>query len=64
MTRTLRQSLLHALILTIAAAANARAQDPIVPPDAKVEKIFEGKFLTEGVTSAPDGTMYFSEITF
>jgi gluconolactonase len=54
-------------LLTIAAAAlavPAYAQDPIVPPDAKLEKIYEGKFLTEGVTSAPDGTMYFSEITF
>jgi gluconolactonase len=37
----------------------------IVPPDAKLEKIFDkGVVLTEGVASAPDGTIYFSDITF
>ncbi|HEX5103740.1 MAG TPA: hypothetical protein VFV87_08025, partial [Pirellulaceae bacterium] len=45
-------------------SAVARAQEPIVPPDAKLEKLFEGQYLTEGVTAAPDGTIYFSEITF
>jgi len=40
------------------------AQDPIVPPDAKLEKLFEGKVLTEGVAAGHDGFMYFSEITF
>ena len=40
------------------------AQDPIVPPDAKLEKLFESKVLTEGVAVAPDGMVYFSEITF
>lgn len=38
---------------------------PIVPEDAKLEKIFdEGMVLTEGVAVAPDGTVYFSDITF
>lgn len=41
-----------------------RADDPIVPPDAKVEKLFESHVLTEGVSVAPDGMVYFSEITF
>src|SRR5687768_9965016 len=46
-------------------AAPARAADPIVPPDAKVEKLFEGCLvLTEGVAVAPDGMVYFSDITF
>ena len=40
------------------------AQEPIVPPDAKLEKLFESKVLTEGVSVAPDGMVYFSEITF
>ena len=40
------------------------AQDPIVPPDAQLEKLFESKVLTEGVAVAPDGMVYFSEITF
>jgi gluconolactonase len=40
------------------------ADEPIVPPDAKVEKLFESKVLTEGVCVALDGMVYFSEITF
>ncbi len=40
------------------------AQGPIVPPDAQLEKLFESKVLTEGVAIAPDGMVYFSEITF
>ncbi len=40
------------------------AQGPIVPADAKLEKLFESKVLTEGVSVAPDGMVYFSEITF
>jgi gluconolactonase len=39
-------------------------QTPIVPPDAKLEKLFEGITLTEGVAVAPDGMVYFSDITF
>lgn len=42
----------------------ALAQPSIVPADAQVEKLFAGKYLTEGVTVAPDGLVYFSEITF
>ena len=39
----------------------AVAADPIVPPDSKVETIFEGGLvLTEGVAVAPDGMVYFS----
>jgi gluconolactonase len=41
------------------------AADPVVPPDAKLEKIFDGGLvLTEGVCVAPDGMVYFSDITF
>src|SRR5262245_23118446 len=43
----------------------ARAADPLVPKDAKLEKLFDaGKILTEGVAVAPDGMVYFSDITF
>jgi gluconolactonase len=56
--------LLFSILAGLLASSIAIGQEPIVPPDAKLEKIFEGQFLTEGVTSAPDGTMYFSEITF
>lgn len=44
--------------------SQANADDPIVPPDAKLEKLFETNVLTEGVSVAPDGMVYFSEITF
>lgn len=41
-----------------------QAAEPIVPADAKLEKLFESRVLTEGVSVAPDGMVYFSEITF
>jgi gluconolactonase len=54
--------------LAIAAALTATgsliAAEPIVPPDAKLEKLFESRVLTEGVSVAMDGMVYFSEITF
>jgi gluconolactonase len=40
------------------------ADEPIVPVGAHVEKLFESRVLTEGVSVAPDGMVYFSEITF
>lgn len=40
------------------------AAEPIVPPGAELEKLFEGIVLTEGVAVAPDGLVYFSDITF
>src|SRR5205809_3381141 len=53
------------LILLLLAALPVRAQQPIVPPDAKLEKLFDGGLvLTEGVAVAPDGMVYFSDITF
>lgn len=45
-------------------APRAAAVDPIVAPDAKVEKLFEATVLSEGVAVAPDGMVYFSDITF
>jgi gluconolactonase len=49
-----------ALMLLLVRAAFG--QSPIVPPGAKVEKIFDGgPTFTEGVVSAPDGMIYFSE---
>ena len=59
--------LLRPLVMSLAlvcVASLLRAQDPVVPPDAKLEKLFEGKVLTEGVAAGHDGMMYFSEITF
>jgi gluconolactonase len=42
-----------------------QSQDPIVPPGAKLERLFDGGLvLSEGVAVAPDGMVYFSDITF
>ncbi len=43
---------------------SSRAAEPIVPEGARLEKLFEGVVLTEGVAVAPDGMVYFSDITF
>lgn len=54
-----------AILILFAVALPAAAQNAIVPEDAKLEKIFDGGLvLTEGVASAPDGMIYFSDITF
>src|SRR5438132_13384048 len=52
--------------LTIGFVTQSPAQDnPIVPKVAKLELLFDGGVaLTEGCVSAPDGTIYFSDITF
>jgi gluconolactonase len=36
----------------------------ILPEGAKLEMLFTGGVLTEGAASAPDGAIYFSDITF
>jgi gluconolactonase len=53
------------LILSMPLSAAAGQKRPIVPPDAKLEQLFDGGLvLTEGVAVAPDGMVYFSDITF
>lgn len=52
------------LMLSANASVPVQAAEPIVPADAKLEKLFESRVLTEGVSVAPDGMVYFSEITF
>lgn len=52
------------LTLMMGLSATLQAAEPIVPRGAKLEKIFEGITLTEGVSVAPDGMVYFSDITF
>ena len=52
-------------LLVFALTFPVAAAEPILPPDAKLEKIFDaGLVLTEGVAVAPDGMVYFSDITF
>jgi gluconolactonase len=53
------------LVVVLLLASAAPAVEPCVPPDAKLEKLFDGGLvLTEGVAVAPDGMVYFSDITF
>lgn len=61
---TLRKLSLLSCVVLASVASQAFADDPIVPAGAKPEKIFEGITLTEGVAAAPDGMIYFSDITF
>ena len=51
------------LLLLAAAALPAAAQQPVVPTEPRVEKVFDGGFFLEGPTAAPDGSIYFSDIT-
>jgi gluconolactonase len=54
-----------ALLVLALFATTAAAADPIVPSGAKLETLFDGGLvLTEGVAAAPDGMVYFSDITF
>src|SRR5437870_9149806 len=53
------------LAVLLVSGLPAAAQTDIVPADAKLEKVFDGGMvLTEGVAVAPDGLVYFSDITF
>ncbi|MDE0089096.1 MAG: SMP-30/gluconolactonase/LRE family protein [Candidatus Poribacteria bacterium] len=38
--------------------------EEILPADSKLEEVFRDAHFTEGPTVAPDGTVYFSDITF
>lgn len=43
---------------------HAADSNPIFVPDAELKELFNGAHFTEGVSVAPDGTVYFSDITF
>jgi gluconolactonase len=66
----LLRSHLVALVLVVAptlchAQAKPSGDPDIIPDGAQLELVFDGaSVLTEGVASAPDGTIYFSDITF
>jgi gluconolactonase len=44
--------------------AGPSGDESIVSHDAKIETLFDGAFFTEGPAVAPDGSVYFSDITF
>src|SRR3954453_17960427 len=67
----MRRSALSAtvVLILVASAMAAVAADDLVPPGSKLELLYTRSApikggLTEGVTAAPDGSMYFSEIPF
>lgn len=62
--KQLPSHVLGGMLMVFVNFAAAFAADPIVTSDAKLEKLFEGITLTEGVAVAPDGQVYFSDITF
>lgn len=56
-------------VLTVLSVGVAVAQVPtgdeeILPAGARLEVLHEGAFFTEGAAVAPDGSVYFSDITF
>lgn len=62
--RRMRLLVLLSCLLNSFWVLDISAKGPIIPKNAKLEKLFEGITLTEGVAVAPDGMVYFSDITF
>jgi gluconolactonase len=52
------------ICLFAAALVSATLQAQYFVPGDKLEKLYEGSHLTEGVAVAPDGSVFFSDITF
>ena len=50
-------------MLVVLTAALLAQERPIVAPTAKLERLFGDGFFTEGPAPAPDGSVYFSDIT-
>ena len=50
--------------VSVSAQEAPRGDPSIISPDARLEKVFGEGFFTEGPAVAPDGTVYFSDITF
>ena len=52
-----------ALTVILGSVPGIASAQSIVPADAKVEKVFGGGVFLEGPAAAPDGSIYFSDIT-
>src|SRR5688572_29969816 len=57
------QSLMQMILVLLAAVTASQAPGQIFSPGARLEKLYEGGHLTEGVAAGPDGAIYFSDIT-
>src|SRR5262245_13229636 len=51
------------IVLASLTSAQAQAPNPIVPATSKLEKVFDAGVFLEGPAAAPDGSIYFSDLT-
>ena len=64
MSQSLISAIAAGFALAPALIGNAASHNAIFAPDAELKELFNGAHFTEGVSVAPDGTVYFSDITF
>jgi gluconolactonase len=55
-------TLLFVLSLSVPTALRGRAGEPLIPPDAKLELLWDRGEFTEGPAHGPEGCIYFSDI--
>ena len=63
-SQTLVCAVAAGIALTPTLIGYAANSDPVVAPGAELKELFNGAHFTEGVSVAPDGMVYFSDITF
>jgi len=58
--------LVIAILVAVGIASASQGGDPsaIVGPDPQLERVFDGGYFLEGPAAAPDGSIYFSDITY
>jgi gluconolactonase len=65
-TKRLSRVLSIAVLIGLGISSPSQGEEPsaIVAEGAQLEKVFDGGHFLEGPAAAPDGTIYFSDITF
>ena len=63
-SQTLACAVAAGLALAPALIGNTAGHNDILASGAELKELFNGAHFTEGVSVAPDGTVYFSDITF
>ena len=61
---TLAYAVAAGFALAPALIGNTASSETVLAPDAELKELFNGAHFTEGATVAPDGMVYFSDITF
>lgn len=51
------------IVVGVASGSASEDRTPIVAPNAQLERVFAGGIFLEGPAAAPDGSIYFSDIT-